>query len=295
MTKKEQLSINDLIEGVHDELDSRYENWRKGYKSKFFKPRGGNFPINNPYENVSERKLRTAYTFLRKVFDHYEKPYWVNVTLNYPPQLPNCSKTIRSCMRSLMNRKNKLASHYIVATEAGIKNNRYHHHVFIYAGSFASVCKAEAKLKRLWGEILCERFGNIFEECAASDAFDTAHIYTINGDNDLLNSENLYRECLRKEAWKATRSPLSQKSFIGNVKEGDYQNNFKIDHYQERENTSENYSKLAWSSRPSFQSFDDDKWMKEAFYHLSYICKKANKLIPERRLMTRLTKGVNKD
>ena len=281
MTKK-QIPYNDAIKSINDDFTNRYVNWKGGYRYNTFRPKGENLPINNPHWNISERKLRTAYTFLKKVFNHYDKPYWVNVTLNYPKQLPNCSKTVQSCMRSLMKRKGKLASHYIVATEAGIKNNRYHHHVFIYAGSFASVCKAEAKLQKLWGEILFERFSNIFEECELSDAFDTAHIYKDCDEEEILNTEKFYREQLRKEAWEATRSPLSETLVVSN---------FKEDYYQERDNSIENYSKLAWASRSPFKEFKDEEWLKEAFYHLSYICKKANPLLPERRLRHHSTKG----
>lgn len=283
MTKEAQIPFN-AIKSISDDFTNRYVNWKGGYRHSVFRPRGENLLINNPYGNISERKLRTAHKFLKEVFNHHDKPYWVNVTLNYPKQLPNCSKTIRSCMRSLMKRKNKLASHYIVATEAGIKNNRYHHHVFIYAGSFASVCKAEAKLQKLWGEILFERFSNIFEECELSDAFDTAHIYKDCDEKEAFNAENYYRKQLRKEAYDAIRSPFSNKN------PDIHTSNYSQDYYQERNNSIENYSTLAWSVRPPFKEYKDEEWLKEAFYHLSYICKKANPLLPEKRLTLYSTK-----
>lgn len=275
---KEQIPPNEAIENITDELTTRYADVKKGYIRKTFKPRGKRLPINNPYGNISERKLRTVYTFLRKVFDHYEKPYWSHVTLHYPPLLPNCSKTIDSCMRSLMKRKEKLATHYIVATEAGIKHNKYHHHVFIYAGSFQAVSKAEKKLKELWGQILFNRFADSFEEHALSDAFDTAHIYRDSDGKEFFNSEALYRESLHKEAFYAARSPLSNQ--IPNIQIC----NYKVNHYIENQNSIDNYSKLARSSRPYFENFKTEDWEKEAFYHLSYICKKANPKLKEKRL-----------
>ena len=273
-----QKTPNEAIENITDEFTTRYADVKKGYIRKTFKPRGQRLPINNPYGNISERKLRTAYDFLEGVFNTYEKPYWVNVTLNYPPLLPNCSKTIDSCMRSLMKRKEKLATHYIVATEAGTKNNKYHHHVFIYAGSSKAVSKAEKKLKDLWGQILFNRFADSFEEHALSDAFDTAHIYRDSDGKKLFNSEAFYRETLHEEAFYAARSPLSNQ--IPNVQIC----NYKVNHYIEHQNSIDNYSKLAWSSRPRFEKFKDEDWKKEAFYHLSYICKKANPSLKEKRL-----------
>lgn len=273
MTKKEQPKFQDALETIGIEKATRYANCKAGYLGKTYKPRNLGLPINNPYGNVSEGKLKTINTFIQKVFNYYNQPYWVHVTLHYPPQLPNNDKVIHSCLRALRSQKDKLASHYIIATEAGIKNNRYHHHVFIYAGSFASVCKVEERLRKLWGEILHSRFKNIFEECELCDAFNSAHVYEIENTQPI-NVEQLYRKDINFESFQATQLGLS-----------DVNNSSCLeDLYNEKENSEKNYSRLAWSSYPKFDRYDQTKWKEEAFYHLSYICKMAHPDLPEKKL-----------
>jgi hypothetical protein len=252
------------------EKASQNANDKGDYRFKTFK----RLPINNSNycnNNLSASKLRTAHRFLTKVFKQHKKPYWANVTLFYPPQLPNNDKIIDSCMRSLMSKKGKLASHYIVATEAGIKNNRYHHHVFIYAGSFEHLGKVIKELRTLWGSILHERFKLSLAEHDACDAFNTAH------DNELLDFDNAYRKLIHQD----TLTALKTRYRVKDIYKG---NPMAFDIYDERNRSIENYSKLTWSSYPDFRNVRDNNWKKEAFYHLSYICKMAHPELPERRL-----------
>lgn len=251
------------------EKNSRHAE-KGDYNYKNFK----RLPVNNPYApygNLSRGKLRTAHDFLTRVFRHHKKPYWANVTLFYPPQLPNNDKVIESCMRSLMSKKNDLTSHYIVATEAGIKNNRYHHHVFVYAGSFEHLGKVIKKLRTLWGEILNNRFEQSFVEHEACDAFNTAH------DNELLDLDKTYRTLIHQD----TLTALKTRYRVKDIYKG---NPMALDVYDERKNSAENYSKLTWASYPDFRNIRVQDWKKEAFYHLSYICKVAHPELPEERL-----------
>jgi hypothetical protein len=223
----------------------------------------GGMPINNPYNNLSHPKLETICDHLVRVFKHYKKPYWTNVTLFYPSQLPNDMDIIKDCTTALMEAK--FTSHYLVATEAGTENNRYHHHVFIYAGSFEQLGKVKKKLKKVWGEILFSRFSNIFEECATCDAFDTAHAYEDDAGRKY-NIGKMFRDDVFNKAWEAT----SPKSTFG----------IEQDEYDEQVNTEENYSKLVRTYYPKFDKFEESQWGEKALYHLSYICKKNNSDLP---------------
>lgn len=224
----------------------------------------GGIPINNPYGNLSRTKLKTALNHLVYVFKRYKKPYWANVTLFYPSQLPDRLDIIKDCTTAVM--ESKFTSHFIIATEAGTKNNRYHHHVFVYAGSFESLCKATKKLKKTWGEILFSRFENIFEECAVCDAFDTAHIYE-DSTGQQQNIEKTFRNCIINNV---CRELLPYKSLELELD----------DRYDDGIASKENYSKLARVVYPNFDKLTDDQWRHKATYHLSYICKKNNKDMP---------------
>ena len=263
--KVSSTTTEQIIALASNERESRHAE-KGDYRFKNFK----GLPVNNRKNNLSRGKLITTHMFLSEVFKKHKKPHWANVTLFYPPQLPNNDKIIKSCLRSLMKRKDKLASHYIVATEAGIKNNRYHHHVFVYAGSFEHLGKVINKLRTVWGSILHERFKQSFAEHDACDAFNTAH------DNELLDFDNTYRALIHQETISALKSFRAKDIARGNP--------MAFDVYDERNNSIENYSKLTWASYPDFRKIRGYNRKKEAFYHLSYICKRAHPELPERRL-----------
>ena len=90
----------------------------------------GGMPINNPYNNLSHPKLETICDHLVRVFQHYKKPYWTNVTLFYPSQLPNDMDTIKDCTTALMEANNGEKRHFITCPTSARKTIltylRYH-------------------------------------------------------------------------------------------------------------------------------------------------------------------------